>query len=71
MPSWKHIMPWVRADSHLARHGCLVLGMLWRHLGAVREAVRVLHEEGMLWMSAIEDVSPQIQQMGLTIPRIA
>ena len=36
-----------------------VLGMLWRQLGSVREAVRVLHEEGLLWISAVEEVSPQ------------
>lgn len=36
-----------------------VLGMLWRHLGSVREGVRVMREEGMLWQDAIESVSPQ------------
>jgi len=36
-----------------------VLGMLWRQLGSVREAVRVLREEGMLWVSAVEEVTPQ------------
>lgn len=36
-----------------------VLGLLWRQLGSVREAVRVLHEEGLLWISAVEEVSPQ------------
>jgi hypothetical protein len=36
-----------------------VLGMLWRHLGSVREGVRVMREEGMLWMEAVESVSPQ------------
>jgi hypothetical protein len=36
-----------------------VLGLLWRQLGSVREAVRVLHEEGMLWISAVAEVSPQ------------
>ena len=48
-----------------------VLGMLWRQLGSVREAVRVLHEEGMLWMSAIEDVSPQavLERMS-TLPAV-
>ena len=28
-----------------------VLSLLWRHLGSVSEAVRVLNEEGMLWTS--------------------
>lgn len=48
-----------------------VLGMLWQHLGSVREAVRVLREEGMLWMSAVEDVSPQavLERMS-TLPAV-
>jgi len=48
-----------------------VLGMLWRQLGSVREAVRVLHEEGMLWISAIEAVSPQavLERMS-TLPAV-
>lgn len=48
-----------------------VLGMLWRQLGSVREAVRVLHEEGMLWISAIEEVSPQavLERMS-TLPAV-
>jgi hypothetical protein len=36
-----------------------VLGLIWRQLGSVREAVRVLHEEGMLWLEPLEGVSPQ------------
>jgi len=36
-----------------------VLGLLWRQVGSVREAVRVLHEEGMLWIDSIEGVSAQ------------
>lgn len=36
-----------------------VLGLLWRQVGSVREAVRILHEEGMLWVSAVEKVTPQ------------
>lgn len=48
-----------------------VLGLLWRQLGSVREAVRVLHEEGMLWISAVEEVSPQavLERMS-TLPAI-
>ena len=48
-----------------------VLGMLWRQLGSVREAVRVLHAEGLLWVSAIEEVSPQavLQRMN-TLPAV-
>lgn len=48
-----------------------VLGMLWRQLGSVRGAVRVLHEEGLLWLSAIEEVSPQaaLERMS-TLPAV-
>jgi hypothetical protein len=35
-----------------------VLSLLWRHLGSVREGVRVLHQEGMLWTAPLS-VSPQ------------
>ncbi len=48
-----------------------VLGMLWRQLGSVREAVRVLREEGMLWINAVEEVSPQavLERMS-TLPAV-
>jgi DDE family transposase len=35
-----------------------VVSLLWRHLGSVREAVRVLNEEGLLWTGPMP-VSPQ------------
>ena len=35
-----------------------VLSLLWRHIGSVREAVRVLNEEGLLWTGPMP-VSPQ------------
>src|SRR5439155_23531864 len=35
-----------------------VLSLLWRHIGSVREAVRVLNEEGLLWTDPMP-VSPQ------------
>src|SRR5579871_6229428 len=35
-----------------------VLSLLWRHIGSVREAVRVLNEEGLLWTGP-RPVSPQ------------
>jgi hypothetical protein len=35
-----------------------VLSLLWRHLGSVREGVRVLNQEGLLWTGPIS-VSPQ------------
>ena len=36
-----------------------VLALIWQQVGSVREAVRVLHEEGMLWIDPIEKVSAQ------------
>ena len=36
-----------------------VVSLIWRQLGSVREAVRVLREEGMLWVAPLEAVSPQ------------
>jgi hypothetical protein len=45
-----------------------VLSLLWRHLGSVREAVRVLNEEGLLWTGAMP-VSPQaVLQRLRTLP---
>src|SRR5580704_9853391 len=35
-----------------------VLSLLWRHLGSVREGVRVLNQEGLLWTGP-RSVSPQ------------
>src|SRR5579862_6477631 len=35
-----------------------VLSLLWQHIGSVREAVRVLNEEGLLWTGPMP-VSPQ------------
>jgi hypothetical protein len=48
-----------------------ILGMLWQQLGSVREAVRVLREEGMLWVTAGEEVSPQavLERMS-TLPTV-
>lgn len=37
----------------------LVMGLLWRQLGSVRETVRVLREEGLLWVTAVEKISVQ------------
>lgn len=45
-----------------------VLSLLWRHLGSVGEAVRVLRQEGVLWTPAIK-VSPQaVNQRLRTLP---
>ena len=45
-----------------------VLSLLWRHIAAVREGVRVLNQEGLLWTGPIP-VSPQaVLQRLRTIP---
>jgi len=45
-----------------------VLSLLWRHIGSVREAVRVLNEEGLLWTGPMP-VSPQaVLQRLRTLP---
>ena len=45
-----------------------VLSLLWRHLGSIREGVRVLNEEGVLWTNALP-VSPQaVLQRLRTLP---
>lgn len=36
-----------------------VVSLIWRQLGAVREAVRVLREQGMLWVAPLEEISSQ------------
>lgn len=48
-----------------------MLGLLWQQLGSVREAVRVLREEGMLWVTAGENVSAQavLERMS-TLPAV-
>ena len=48
-----------------------ILGMLWQQVGSVREAVRILREEGMLWVTAGEEVSPQavLERMS-TLPAV-
>ena len=46
-----------------------VLSLIWRQLGSIREAVRVLGEEGMLWVTQPVEVSPQTVQGRLgTLP---
>ena len=36
-----------------------MVSLIWRQLGAVREAVRVLREQGMLWVAPLEEISAQ------------
>lgn len=49
----------------------LMLGLLWQQLGSVREAVRVLHKEGMLWVEPLEGVTAQalLERMS-TLPAV-
>ena len=45
-----------------------VLSLLWRHLGSIREGVRVLNEQGLLWTGPLP-VSPQaVLQRLRTLP---
>ena len=41
-----------------------VLSLIWRQLGSVREAVRVLNQEGLLWTDPV-DVSHQAMSLRL------
>lgn len=49
----------------------LLLGLLWQQVGSVREAVRILHKEGMLWIEPIEGLSAQalLERMS-TLPAV-
>jgi hypothetical protein len=47
-----------------------VLSLLWRHIGSVREAVRVLHQEGMLWMAPMLVTQQAMQQRLKTLPPV-
>ena len=49
-----------RPHSDPAGDGRVRSGVAVAAVKSVREAVRVLHEEGMLWTSAIEAVSPRL-----------
>lgn len=45
-----------------------VLSLIWRHLGSVSEAVRVLQEEGMLWTSPQQVTQPAVEQRLRCLP---
>jgi hypothetical protein len=47
-----------------------VLSLIWRHLGSVTEAVRVLREEGMLWASPREVTQSAVEQRLRGLPPI-
>lgn len=45
-----------------------VLSLIWRHLGSVSEATRVLQEEGMLWTSPQQVTQPAVEQRLRSLP---
>lgn len=45
-----------------------VLSLIWRHLGSVSEAVRVLQQEGMLWASPQHVTQPAVEQRLRCLP---
>ena len=47
-----------------------VLSLLWRQVGSVREAVRVLHQEGMLWTAPMLVTQQAMQQRLKTLPPV-
>ena len=47
-----------------------VLSLLWRHLGSVREGVRVLNQEGVLWTGPMPVSAQAVLQRLRTIPPV-
>jgi len=47
-----------------------VLSLIWRHLGSVTEATRVLQEEGMLWASPQHVTQPAVEQRLRGLPPV-
>jgi hypothetical protein len=47
-----------------------VLSLIWRHLGSVSEATRVLREEGMLWVSPQQVTQPAVEQRLRGLPPV-
>lgn len=43
-----------------------VLSLLWRQVGSVREGVRLLRQEGLLWVTPLAGVSPQAMMQRLS-----
>ncbi len=44
------------------------LSMIWRQIGSVREAVRVLHEDGVLWVPPVSVSQQAVNQRLRTMP---
>src|SRR5437660_10987775 len=47
-----------------------VLSLIWRHLGSVCEAVRVLTREGMLWAAALPVSQQAVEQRLGSLPGV-
>src|SRR5438552_18900211 len=47
-----------------------VLSLIWRHLGSVSEATRVLQEEGMLWATPQDVTQSAVEQRLRGLPPI-
>ena len=47
-----------------------VLSLLWRHLGSVKDAVRVLHQEGVLWTPPVEVSAQAVNQRLRVLPPV-
>jgi hypothetical protein len=47
-----------------------VLSLIWRHLGSVSEATRVLREEGLLWASPHQVSQPAVEQRLRGLPPV-
>jgi hypothetical protein len=47
-----------------------VLSLIWRHLGSVSEAVRVLKHEGLLWVDALRVSQQAVEQRLGSLPAI-
>ncbi len=45
-----------------------VLSMIWRQIGSVREAIRVLHQEGVLWVPPLSVSQSAVAQRLRTLP---
>src|SRR5215211_3884304 len=47
-----------------------VVSLIWRHLGSVSEAVRVLRREGMLWVTPLQVSQQAVEQRLGSLPAI-
>src|SRR5215216_2980321 len=47
-----------------------VLSLIWRHLGSVTEAVRVLKHEGLLWVETVQVSQQAVEQRLGSLPAV-